>query len=105
MLGSFPMNKRHAEIRAIPYTFWPKGRVDASNVGIGAVILQKDKFRGMKAVVHASRGLITVEKKLQIEKESLSIIFGILRISQIYYSWLMIVITDWSSFSFFNFWI
>ena len=51
---------------------------DTSKVGIGAVLLQKDKLGSIKVVVPVSRGLITAEKDFsQIEKEGFFRIFGI----------------------------
>ena len=36
---------------------------DASNVGIGAVLLHKNKLGAIKTIAHVSRGLSTAEKK------------------------------------------
>ena len=51
---------------------------DASNIGIGTVLLHEDKLGGIKALMYTSRRLITADKNYsKIEKESLSLIFGI----------------------------
>ena len=34
----------------------------SDDVGIGAVLLHKDKLAGIKTIAHASRGLITIEE-------------------------------------------
>ena len=51
---------------------------DANNVSISAVLLHEDKLKGIKTIAYTSRGLITADKNYsQIEKEGLSVIFGI----------------------------
>ena len=51
---------------------------DASNLGLGVVILHKENNRWVKAVAHASKILLPVEKGYsQIEKEALGIIFAL----------------------------
>ena len=42
-------------------------------VGIGSVRLHKSKLEGIKAVAHAIRGLISIEKISQLEKEGLEL--------------------------------
>ena len=55
MPGSFPKNKRHADIRTIPTHFNPKEKLilasDASNVGIGAVLLYEDKLGSQRLLL------------------------------------------------------
>ena len=60
---------------------------DASNVGIGAVLLQKGEKRLMP-LAYASRTLNSAERSYRVtEKESLAVIFG-LRKFWAYHSWL-----------------
>ena len=57
-------------------------QVDASSIGVGAVILQPEDGT-LKPVAYASRILTNVEKKYsQIEKESLAIVFGVTKFRQ-----------------------
>ena len=58
---------------------------DASNYGVGVVILHKYKDGTMKAVAHKSRSLLPAETKYsQIEKETLAIIYTIKNSTSIY---------------------
>lgn len=53
---------------------------DASPVGLGAVLLQKQKDGSMRPIAYASRSLSPTEQRYsQIERESLAIFFGITR--------------------------
>ena len=49
---------------------------DASNLGLGTVILHKDSNRQVRAIEHASRNILSAEKGyIQIKREALGIIF------------------------------
>ena len=69
--------------------------VDASPVGLGAVLTQQQPCGTFKPVSYASRALSKVEQRYsQIERESLAILFGIERFKLYLYGIKFLVITD-----------
>ena len=58
-------------------------QVDASAVGLGAVLLQEQPEGGILPVAYASRKLKPAETRYaQIEREALAIVFGVTRFNQ-----------------------
>lgn len=68
---------------------------DASPVGLGAVIAQRQPDGNFRPISYASRALTPVEQRYsQIERESLAILFGVERFRMYLYGMKIIVRTD-----------
>lgn len=53
------------------------GVTDASNVGVGAILLQEDRDGNAKVISYASRALTDVERRYStIQKEALAVVWG-----------------------------
>ena len=70
--------------------------VDASPVGLGAVLIQRDLKAGQGQIIaYASRSLTDTEKRYsQLEKEALAIVFGIERFRTYIYGLQFTLVTD-----------
>ena len=70
--------------------------VDASPVGLGAMLIQRDPKAGQgKVIAYASRSLTDTEKRYsQLEKEALAIVFGIERFRTYIYGLQFTLVTD-----------
>lgn len=68
---------------------------DASPVGVGAVLSHVDENNQEKPIYYASRSLSPAEKKYsQIDRESLSIIFGVKKFHKYIYGQHITIVTD-----------
>ena len=70
--------------------------IDASPVGLGAMLLQRDPKAGQgKIIAYASQSLTDTEKRYsQLEKEALAIVFGIERFRTYIYGLQFTLVTD-----------
>ena len=72
--------------------------VDASPVGVGAVLLHIMKDEMEKLIYFASRALSKAERNYaQIEREGLAVIFGVSKFHKYIYGWEFTIITDHKS--------